>query len=77
MIQRAMRVWVGGCRPFEGVGGPRPAGTARPRVRGGPRVVVGRHTATDGRKRFAATALYDADGEPVAWSEAVWIALTP
>ena len=40
-------------------------------------MVVGRHTATEGRKRFASTALYDADGEPVAWSEAVWIALTP
>ena len=50
---------------------------ARPLVSGEPLVVVGRHTATDGRKRFAATALYDADGEPVAWSEAVWIALTP
>lgn len=50
---------------------------ARPLVAGEPLVVVGRHTATEGRKRFASTALYDRDGEPVAWSEAVWIALTP
>ncbi len=47
----------------------------RPLEAGEPLVVVGRHTASEGRKRFASTTLYDADGEPVAWSEAVWITL--
>ncbi|HYF45957.1 MAG TPA: hypothetical protein VD926_07070 [Acidimicrobiales bacterium] len=42
---------------------------------GEPIVVVGRLTRIDGRKRFATTALYDASGTPVAWAEAVWIAL--
>lgn len=51
------------------------ARVARPLQAGEPLVVVGRHTATEGRKRFASTALYAAGGEAVAWSEAVWIAL--
>lgn len=50
---------------------------ARPLEAGEPLVVVGRHTATEGRKRFATTVLSDAADEPVAWSEAVWIALNP
>ena len=45
----------------------------RPLVAGEPIVVVGRLLRTEGRKRFSATALYDADGEPVAWAEAIWI----
>ena len=48
---------------------------ARPLVAGEPLVVVGRLLRIDGRKRFAATALYAEDGEAVAWSETVWIAL--
>ena len=48
---------------------------ARPLVAGERLVVVGRHVGTEGRKRFAATALYDVEGEPVAWSETTWIAL--
>jgi hypothetical protein len=47
----------------------------RPLVAGEPLVVVGRHLHTDGRKRFAAAALYDADGEAVAWSESIWVVL--
>ena len=52
------------------------ARVARPLVAGERLVVVGRHLRTDGRKRFAATALYDDEGHAVAWSETVWIALT-
>jgi hypothetical protein len=52
------------------------ARVARPLVAGERLVVVGRHLRTDGRKRFAATALYDDDGRAVAWSETVWIALS-
>jgi len=48
----------------------------RPLVAGEPLVVVGRHTASEGRKQFASTTLYAADGEPVAWSEAVWITVS-
>ena len=48
----------------------------RPLVAGEHLVVVGRHLGTEGRKRFASTALYDAHGEAVAWSDTVWIALT-
>lgn len=48
---------------------------ARPLVDGERLVVVGRHLSTEGRKRLAATALYDADGAAVAWSSTVWIAL--
>ena len=48
---------------------------ARPLVDGETLVVVGRHLSTEGRKRLAATALYDADGAAVAWSSTVWIAL--
>ena len=50
---------------------------ARPLEAGEPLVVVGRHTATEGRKRFASTVLQDAEGAAVAWSEAVWVALNP
>lgn len=46
---------------------------ARPLVAGEPIVVVGRLEGIDGRKRHATSALYDVDGEPVAWSSAVWI----
>lgn len=52
------------------------AHVARPLEAGEPLVVVGRHRGTEGRKRFASTALYDADGRAVAWSDTVWIALT-
>jgi hypothetical protein len=48
---------------------------ARPLVAGEPLVVVGRLLRTEGRKRFAGTALYADDGEPVAWSETVWISV--
>jgi hypothetical protein len=48
---------------------------ARPLVAGEPLVVVGRHLATDGRKRSAAAALFDEDGNAVAWSESIWIEL--
>ncbi len=47
----------------------------RPLEPGEPVVVVGRLDRIDGRKRFASSALYDVDGEPIAWSEAVWIEL--
>ena len=36
-------------------------------------VVVGRRLAADGRKLFAASALFGADGQAVGWSESVWI----
>jgi len=38
-------------------------------------LVIGRLVRTEGRKRFATTALYDESGAAVAWAEAVWIAL--
>ena len=47
----------------------------RPLEAGEPVVVVGRLDRIEGRKRFASSALYDVDGEPIAWSEAVWIEL--
>jgi hypothetical protein len=34
---------------------------------------VGRRVAADGRKLFAASALFGADGQAVGWSESVWI----
>lgn len=46
---------------------------ARPAVSGETLVVVGRRLAVDGRKLFAASALFAADGDAVGWSESVWI----
>ncbi len=46
---------------------------ARRVVAGEPLVVVGRRLAVDGRKLVAASALFDADGDAVGWSESVWI----
>jgi hypothetical protein len=40
-------------------------------------VVTGTHLLTEGRKTRTATALLDADGEVVARSEQVWIAIDP
>ncbi|MEM8985923.1 MAG: hypothetical protein AAGC95_04295 [Pseudomonadota bacterium] len=42
---------------------------------GEPYVVAGWKTGEDGRKNFAATAIYNADGEVLAVSKAIWIAL--
>jgi hypothetical protein len=52
------------------------ARVARPLVAGETLTVVGRHLRTEGRKRFASTALYDDAGGAVAWSDTVWIALS-
>jgi hypothetical protein len=38
-------------------------------------VVVGEATGAEGRKRFAASALFTADGSPVAVAEATWITI--
>ncbi|HEY8057155.1 MAG TPA: hypothetical protein VID94_00320 [Acidimicrobiales bacterium] len=46
---------------------------ARPVIAGETLVVVGRRLALDGRKLFAASALFAADGDAVGWSESVWI----
>jgi hypothetical protein len=46
---------------------------ARPAVAGETLVVVGRRLAADGRKLFAASALFGADEQAVGWSESVWI----
>jgi hypothetical protein len=46
-------------------------------VPGRPYVVTGTHLLTEGRKTRTATALLDADGEVVARSEQVWIAIDP
>jgi hypothetical protein len=47
-------------------------------VRGGePHVAVARFLAEDGRKRHTMAALFDADGNALGVSRALWIALTP
>jgi hypothetical protein len=46
-------------------------------VVGEPHVVVGRHLATDGRKSFTASTLYDADGRVVASARHTWIQVDP
>jgi hypothetical protein len=48
---------------------------ARPVVTGETLVVVGRRLAVEGRKLFAASALFAVDGEAVGWSESVWIVI--
>ena len=40
-----------------------------------PYVVVGWPISRDGRKHLSGTAIFDAAGEPRAWSEALWIEL--
>ena len=40
---------------------------------GEPHVVLGWRIGEDGRKRFAGSALYTAEGEPVAWARSTWI----
>ncbi|SDS16092.1 hypothetical protein SAMN05216271_1296 [Halopseudomonas sabulinigri] len=42
---------------------------------GEPLVVAGWALGHDGRKHFAGTALYNQQGEAVAWAEATWISL--
>jgi hypothetical protein len=44
---------------------------------GAPHVVVGRHLATDGRKSFTASTLYDADGRVLAVARHTWIQVDP
>ena len=41
-----------------------------------PYTVAGWGLGAEGRKHYAATALYDRDGTPVAWARATWIALS-
>jgi hypothetical protein len=48
---------------------------AKPIRAGEPHVVVGWPGAVDGRKHDAATAIFSAAGEPLAWAEALWIEL--
>jgi hypothetical protein len=38
-------------------------------------VVVGEATGVDGRKRFATSGLFDADGVPLAWADTTWITI--
>lgn len=47
-----------------------------PRI-GDEHVVVGAHRGTEGRKIFAATAIYTAEGRLMAHSEQVWIKIDP
>jgi acyl-CoA thioesterase FadM len=53
------------------------AAVAEPVVPGRMYVVTGTHLRTEGRKTRTATALLDPDGEVVARSEQVWIAVDP
>jgi hypothetical protein len=46
-------------------------------VVGEPHVVVGRHLATDGRKSFTASTLYDADSRVVGTARHTWIQVNP
>lgn len=46
-------------------------------VVGEPHVVVGRHLATEGRKSFTASTLYDGDGRVVAAARHTWIQVDP
>lgn len=48
---------------------------AAPLPAGRPCVVVGWPVRTSGRKHYAGSAIYTADGEPVARASAIWIAL--
>ena len=59
-----------------------PIGTMTARVHalpvvGAEHVVVGLDRGAEGRKRFTASALYDATGQLVAQAEHVWIAVDP
>ncbi len=38
-------------------------------------VVVGQAVGVDGRKRFATSGLFEADGAAIAWAEATWITI--
>lgn len=40
-------------------------------------VIAGRSVGDRGRKHFCASALYTADGMPLAWSDATWIDIDP
>jgi hypothetical protein len=40
-----------------------------------PHIVVGWPISRDGRKHLSGTAIYDAEGQPRAWAEALWIEL--
>jgi hypothetical protein len=42
-----------------------------------PCVVLGRQLATEGRKRFTATAVYDRDGRVLARAESIWFEVDP
>ena len=48
---------------------------AEPIRTGRPHIVIGWPIDRDGRKHLSGTAIFDADGEPLAWAEALWIEL--
>jgi hypothetical protein len=42
---------------------------------GRPHVVAGWPRGVDGRKHSSAAAIFDSSGEPLAWSDALWVEL--